>query len=1142
MVNYYQFQLIEKNNLFSLMLDKIFLIMKMSFFLFVLSVNAVFASESYAQNTFLTLSMTDKTVTEVLDEIERQSEFRFYYNSKLVDTNRKVNVNTEESDVFTVLNQLFTATTVGYKVVDKDVILVKKDAKDSSPQIAVAFQGILVTGRVTDEANEPIPSANVIVKGTTIGQVTDNEGVYSINVPDNNAVLVISFIGYITQEIEVGNRRTINVTLSEDTKQMEEVVVVGYGIVRKSDLTSSVTSVRAEDMTVSATPNITSALQGIAPGVEVSRNSASPGGSIDIRIRGIGTLNSNTPLYVVDGVPVNSLEFVNTNDIERLEILKDATSSAIYGSRGSNGVVLITTKSGQNANGQYTINFESTYGVQALGHKMKLADASEFAKIYNDAREASNVAGRIDLNSIRGKGTDWINEITNSAAPMQTYNLSVTGGNNRSSLSAGIGYFGQDGVVKSSDYERYSFRLNSMVQANEVVSFNFGMIAGYTFRNMISGEKDQYGGILFNAFLIDPITEVMKPVSEWVENPFSNYARSQYTMIGNPVGVMARTFNNSKQYSGIANAGMKLDFTKNLSFKTNFGIDYRESKTKNFSPDYLINPSEKNDYNSISNSNSNRFSYVWENTANYQNIINNIHRINVLAGYTMEYNVSESLSASRSHLPGNTPELQYIQLATQNPSANGDYYKNTMISYLGRVNYSLMDRYIVTANFRADGSSRFAKGNKWGFFPSISGAWVISNEDFFSKLASVNYLKLRLGYGQIGNQNISNYAYIDQVRNTYRYPFDDVLYAGFATYTPGNRNIKWETTEDVTLGIDGGLWRNRLTWTIDLYSRTTKDMLLRNPVPGYTGLFSSATSLSAGIWDNVGSIQNKGIEVSLEYRGNINQLKYRVGGNISFVKNEITELGDVTFISGGNIRGMGDITRSEVKSSIARFWGYRTDGLFKSEAEVNAYAKDGNLIQPNAKPGDLKFVDINNDGQITDADKDWLGSALPKFTSGFNLILEYKGFDFKSYFYLVSGNDIMDANSVFYSSGKDVYNSLAGTYDKAWNPNNPNATCTRLTSRDENGNYQRFSDYIIQDGSYLRLKDVQIGYNFNTNLISKIGMSKLRLYIAAQNLFTVTSYKGLEPETSSSSVTTLGIDLGNYPTARSFLLGLNVSF
>lgn len=998
-----------------------------------------------------------------------------------------------------------------------------------------------VTGTVTDQSGEPFIGVTVVEKGTTNGVVTDLDGKFSIKVPQGNTI-VVSYVGYITKEITITNQTELNIVLEEDAKALEEVVVVGYGSVRKSDLTSSVTSVRAEDMAVSSRPDVASALQGIAPGVDVSANSASPGGGIDIKIRGVGTLNNNSPLYVVDGMPVNSIEFVSPGDIERMEVLKDATSAAIYGSRGSNGVILITTKSGQGNEGKYTVSFDGSFGVQSLAHKINLADAGEFARIHNEAREASNMGGLIDLNSISGKGTDWVDEISNNSAIMQNYNLNVTGGNKTSSLSAGIGYFSQEGVIKSSDYERYTLRLNAMVKPLNPVTFNFNIIAGHTDRNYITGEDDQYGGVLFNALLIDPLTDVMKPESEWVENEYSNYSRSRYTMMGNPAGVVARSFNNAKGYSGIMNMGIKIDFSKSLSFKTSFGVDYLHTKENIFSPNYYINPSEKADNNKIETNSDMTFGWIWENTLNYQKTFGENHRLNVLVGYTMEHNKIENQMGTRTNTPGNAPEYQYIQLGTHNSDADGEYFERAMISYLGRVNYSYKDRYIVTANFREDGSSRFSKGNKWGFFPSVSGAWVISNESFYPQNSPLHYLKLRLGYGQIGNQDIDNYAYANLVRNVYRYPFGEQLQPGYATYFPGNPSVKWETTEDFSIGIDGALFNNSLTWTIDLYKRKTRDMLLRNPLPGYLGMTSKPTNLSAGVWDNVGNMENKGLEFSLEYRGNINQLKYRVGGNISFVQNKVQELGDVDFIPGGNIRLLGDVTRTQVGSSIARFWGYQTAGIFKSEQDVQAHAKDGNLIQPNAKPGDLIFIDRDNDGQITDNDKYWIGKSLPDFTAGFNLNLEYKGFDFKAYFYAVVGNKLMDANSVFYNSGKDIYNSLEGLYNEAWRADNPNATHPRITARDENGNFQRFSDYMLQNGSFLRLKNLQVGYTFKPSAISKLGMSNLRVYLAAQNLFTLTGYKGFEPETSQTNVTTLGIDYGNYPSARSFLLGLNIAF
>lgn len=1017
---------------------------------------------------------------------------------------------------------------------------------EESPSTAmvasVVQQSKEISGIIVDSKGETIIGANIKVKGTAKGTVSDMDGKFSLSDVPSSGSLIISFVGYKEKEVLINGQVVYKIVLTEDARTMDEVVVVGYGSVKKSDLTSSVTSVKAEDMAVSATPSIGTALQGVAPGVEVTTNSASPGGAVDIKIRGIGTMNDNSPLFVVDGVAVNSIEFINNSDIERMEILKDATSAAIYGSRGSNGVILITTKSGKNGNGKYTINFNGSFGIQSLGHKMKMADATEFANIYNESRENSNVSGRIDTNSLTGKGTDWINEVSRDQAPVQNYDFNVTGGTSKSSISAGLGYYSQKGVIKSSGYEKYSARLNTFLQANKVASFKFNMVAGYTSRDIMADEKDQYGGVLFDAMTIDPITTVMKPESEWVDNKYSNYSRSLYTQIGNPMGVIARTFDNAKQYSGLANIGLKLDFTKDLYFQTNIGVDYLDLKQKTFEPSFYINVNEKNDNNSITNYDISTLSYAWENTLNYRKTFKEVHKLTAMVGYTMEYHKSESITASATNTPGNDENLQYIQLATANQSNTGTISKNTLISYLGRLTYGFKDTYLLTANFRADGSSRFANGNKWGYFPSVSGAWIISNEGFFHPTDLLSFLKLRMGYGLIGNQNISDNAYVDQINNTYRYPFGETLSSGIATSIPGNANIKWETTEDYSIGLDGSLLNNKLVWTIDLYRRKTKNMLLDNPVPGYTGLYDDPTNLSAGIWSNVGSIRNQGLELSLEYRGQVSGLKFRIGGNASFVKNKILSFGDVSSISAGNIRVMGDITRSQVGSSIARFYGYKTNGIFKSDAEVQAYTKNGTVIQPNAHAGDLKYVDLSDDGKINDSDKTWIGSPLPKMTGGININLEYKGIDFRAYLYGTLGNKVVDANSVFYNSGKDVYNSLKGVYNAAWRESNPTATHPRLSSKDENGNFTNFSDYMVSDGSYLRLKDFQIGYNFQSGVISKLGMSKLRLYVAAQNLFTITSYKGLEPETSSTSASTLGIDYGNYPTSRSFLFGVNVSF
>lgn len=1021
-----------------------------------------------------------------------------------------------------------------------------------------SYAQITVSGTVNDDFGKPLVGVSVMLKGEGKGVITDINGYYSILTPHSNSVLTYSYIGYRPVEQVVGDRTFIQIILTEDSREIEEVVVIGYGHLRKSDLTGAVASVKGEEVKIPFNASVGAGLQGTAAGVEVATISYSPGGRSQVRVRGIGTLNDNDPLYVVDGMPVSSIDYLLPNDIERVEVLKDASSAAIYGARGANGVILITTLQGRKMS-KFKVTFDGSAGSQSAANLTKMAGPQEYALIKNAARVNSGktpLFSDTDITAMNG-GTNWLDEITRSA-PIQNYTLSMTGGSDKTSYASSLNYFDQEGIVKGSDYRKINARLNTEIEATE--RLNVGVI--FTFNNIIQNsisEKNVRGSVINNALMNDPLTPVYKSSDkksadwtgvpeEYLDNEYSIFMRSKYASVNNPVGQIARTYNTLESYITTVNGFARYELMKGLSLKTAFGIDYFSTENKVFSPTYWIATEEKNEVNSIQNISAVTMHWAWENTLNYENIFNKIHRINVVAGYTMEYNTYKMVLASKQNIPGNSPDYQYLELATENDNNSGQHTKNTLMSYLARANYSLMDRYILTASLRADGSSRFASGNRWGVFPAVSGAWIISNENFMPDWKWLDYLKLRAGYGTIGNQSIADNSYVNLVGVDSRYPFgnDKILNSGYGLLVPGNKDVKWETTEDLNVGIDLHLF-NSLNLTVDMYQRKTKDMLLFVPIAGFTGLAYDPYN-QAGVWDNAGTMQNRGIEFSANYQGASGDFKYKVGGNISFTHNKVLELGGYGVISSGSFWDLGYVTRTEAGSSIGRFYGYRTNGIFQSDEEVRNYTytdpKTGStsLIQPNAKAGDFIFMDINNDGVITDADKEYIGSPLPKFSGGFNFYVDYKGFDLAAHFYGVYGNKIMDGMKAFSESGMGTWNSREGLYDRAWTPENHSATHPRLSENDTNGNFNKFSDFYLEDGSYLRLKSLQVGYTFGTKICEAMRIHSLRVYVGAQNLFTLTRYKGMEPDLTSMTVTAMGIDYANYPSARTFLGGLRIVF
>lgn len=992
-------------------------------------------------------------------------------------------------------------------------------------------QSVKVTGTVVDSNNEPVIGAYIKVKGSSKGAVTDLDGHYTIDA-DKNATLVISYVGMANQEEKIGNRSQINFVLKDDANDLNEVVVIGYGQVKKGDLTSSISAIKGDKLEKLSTGNVMNALQGQVNGVQIS-GAGDPGASPRVIIRGVTTVNGSDPLYVVDGMPVGTnINFLNQNDIESMQVLKDASASAIYGTRASNGVILITTKKGKKGDAKF--NVTATVGLQTL-KKQNMADSQEYKKVF-DARYTNDG----NVSPFKGSAdtyTDWWKECINDVAVQQNYDLSFSGGNDKMIYSGSIGYYKQDSQYKVGQWQKLSARFSTEYNFNKIVKAGVDFTPRYEQWDDTPNLKDGSPNLMSAIMAMDPTTPVMRPESEWTSNPYSNYERSHNNQEYNPVATVARLDSGGSEYGLLATPYVSLTPIKGLTIKSAFGLNARFRRTDSFNVNFFIDNLEQNQNNNATRKMENWVDWNWTNTVNYMTTINKKHNINLMGGYTMERFQDYWAKSYSENIPNNDESLRYPSSGTKNPAATGTDSFTSLVSYLGRVMYNYAEKYYLTASIRVDGSSKFSKDNKWATFPSVSGAYRLTGEEFMKNQKVFDDIKIRAGWGKVGNQNIDNSAYLSSIgTTTYVFGGTPNRIIGSTVSGIGNTNLKWETVEDWNVGLDLALLQSRLKITADYFEKTSHDMLMKKDnllILGYP-------MWNGQMWENVGKMKASGWELGINWNDQIQDFTYGVGLNLSQVKNKAVKLnGD--YIWTGGFRG-DYIVRNAEGESLSQFWGYKTAGIFQNETEVKSYTNEhGESLQPNAKPGDLRFVDLNNDGVIDSNDKTHIGNPFPDLMVGLNLNAAYKGFDLVANFYGTFGNDIFNKNIGRYA-GTDGQNVYAGTYDKTWRTDNTGAEFPRLSVNDSNMNYKRVSDFFVEDGSYFRCKLLQIGYTlpkqwFNNKL-------NLRLSFSAQNLFTITNYSGADPEAASmgKSVTEAGIDYTGYPNPRTFLFGLNMSF
>lgn len=997
---------------------------------------------------------------------------------------------------------------------------------------------IPLTGRVTDAANgEPLIGATVAVKGTTLGASTDLDGRFRLNVPSENAVLGISYSGYVSQEITVGQQRDLNVLLEEDNSVLGEVVVVGYGSQKRSSISGAVSSITSEEISELPVLRTEQALQGRVAGVTVAQNSGSPGSALTVRVRGTGTINNSDPLYIVDGVPVEGLDFLNPNDIESINVLKDAASSAIYGARGANGVVLITTKSGKK-NQAGRISYDAYYGVQSPWKTANLLSAREYAILSNEAHVAAGVAPLTEFANpdALGEGTNWLDAIF-ADAPMSSHQLSLTGGSEKSTYALSGNVFNQNGIVggDKADFKRYTVRASG---SNAVKKWlTIGTNIGFTSltRNGLP-ENNEFVTPLVRALNMDPVTPVRKANGTYA------YSRYADTDITNPVNAIEQTYDTWHSDRVVGNVYGELTLLPGLTFRSAYSVDATFAQQDIFFPKFDLsnNPvladapaGEKRAVNSVVVNNNKWRNWQWENVLTWHHTFARRHDLVLTGGISALENRHDYNGGANTNLPSNNPKDAFISntidpIASQ--SAYGGAEESALQSFFGRANYEFDGKYLLSAAFRADGSSRFGANNRFGYFPSLSAGWIVSHEGFWKENNLVNFLKLRGSWGQNGNDKIGNYSFTTVVFSGQNYTFGptQVITNGSVALTAANPDLKWETITQTDFGVDAELFSGRVSLTADYYLKNTSDMLYAAPIPLTPG--------TAAPVRNVASVENRGLELAANYRNRDRAFKYSIGGNIAFVKNKVTSLGEggEPVFAGRVQSGNADVTKTDVGQPIGSFFGYVTDGIFQNQSEIERAA----FQNENTAPGDIRFKDLNGDGKITSADQTYIGNPSPDFTYGATLDFEFKGFDLGFFLQGSHGNDIYNA-TVRYDF--NYVNRPVSVLNRWTGPGTSNSE-PRVNLLDPNQN-ARVSDRFVEDGSYLRLKNVQLGYALPKSVLKRIHFEKFRLYVSAQNLFTFTKYSGMDPEIGAyGGALNAGVDRGFYPQARVLLGGVNVTF
>ncbi len=1114
---------------------KTFRIMRITLFLMLAFIIQTFANEAYSQKTKLSLDYTDTRLEVVLDEIEELSEFFFLANEKLVNLDRSVNLTVENKKIDEILDMLFAGTDVVYTITDRKIILAPSFLTED------AQQQRSVSGKVTDSSGLPLPGVTVVVKGTTQGTVTNVDGDYTLpNIPED-ATLVFSFVGMRTQEVFVGNQTTINASLEEETIGIEEVVAVGYGTMKKSDLTGSVVQITSDELEKRQITRADEALMGKMAGVQVTIPAGKPGEDPLIRIRGVGSISAGgQPLFVVDGFPSDNIQMLNPNDIETMDVLKDASATAIYGSRGSNGVVIITTKRGKE--GPAIIKLDSYFGWQKVAKEPEYLTMEEQADYYYLGIVNQNLdAGR----DISGDPTTWYYKVPHTimdviegrnnvdedaykhifqVAPIQSYNLSAQGGSKNIKYSVSGQYYNQEGIIIKTDFQRYSVRGNIDAQLTDRLEMSVNLNSSYITRDdarVVGGSGDAEG-------IVGAATTWMRwyPIYKEDGSYFSGYGQDATNNVWNPVAQANEILRKEQRSMTSGNLFLRYEFSKELQLSTMLGARTSNSRYFNFIPklDVFSNVTDGSD------SRSNYLNWITETTLNYNKSINN-HNISALAGYTTQkQEISSNYVRSRDY-PNN---LVYTLNAANNIIYQGNSEESawSMLSYLTRINYNYNNRYYVTVSVRADGSSRFGRNKKFGYFPSGAISWRVSEESFLQNFNFLNDLKLRASYGETGNNNIGNYAHLALI-NYESYTFGGNAVGGFAPSNIENPELTWEQQKSINLGLDVSLFSdNRINFSVEHYNTRNHNLLLNVYVPLITGFNTSL--------QNIGEVENKGWEFSLNTRNIISRnFKWNTNFNISTFKNKVLKLGtdDAPIISSYHI--------TEVGQPMGMFYGYIADGHFKSQAELDA----GPIWAPGtsdaSRVGDIRFVDVSGpdgvpDGVINTFDRTIMGNPYPDFYWGMTNDFSYKNFSLNIIMQGSHGNDVFNASdSQLYTRARYKQLSIVKDY---WKSESEPGTDPRPNNLPKGGLRQKSTRYIT-DGSYIKISNIKFGYSFSDQVANKLSLGSLGIYVAAKDPILITNFLYFNPEVSSSSnPLNPGVYNYDYPSSKNLTIGINATF
>lgn len=1106
-----------------------------------------FANHAYSQNEKVSLNKIQVQLEDVLSEIEDQTNYLFISNREL-DLTQKVSVHAANESVQEVLNEVLKDTGLTFSVEGVNIILTQKEVN-----VLIAQQQVKnISGKIVDQNGEPVIGANVVEKGTANGVISDLEGRFSIRVQDN-AELQISYIGYVDQIIPVAGKENLGIVLKEDYQNLDEIVVVGYGVQKKKLVTGATVQVKGDDLQKLNTVNPLGALQSQAPGVSIVKNSGVPGEGFKISVRGVGTTGNSTPLYIVDGVTTGSIDHLSPADIESIDVLKDAASAAIYGARAANGVVLVVTKQGRK--GKASISYDGYVGIQNLYKDVETLNAKEFALIMNEAAVNSGMP-EYDFPSLvpdwdkiqngTWSGTDWLDELKNKNAFTQNHALGITGGTEQSVYSLGLSYTSQEGVLgqpSAPQYSRYTFRINteySLIKGKSFDILKFGENLSYSH---VTKESVGGGGdYLFMAMKTNPFLPVYDGKGDY------HYAIPWNPYDANPVGFnyYRNSGNINKTNYLRGNAYMVLQPIKGLTWRSSFGIDMSASSYRSFIPVYSLSTIDDG-YRTESEVNQNMsvgLKWIFENTVNYETTINEIHNLNVLLGTSAEKSgIGESLSGKNLNSIFDDFKHGYLDntkiIYSDKTSLHGSpWEQGRLLSFFGRINYDYKEKYMATFVMRADASSNFAPNKRWGYFPSVSAGWVVSNESFMEDVVSwLDFFKLRASWGRNGNQAISPFQYLSTIAfDTGYFPGIEKTNWTTAAYPNimSNPDVTWETSEQTDIGFDSRFFNSRLGFTFDWYNKTTKDWLVQAPILGIMG--------TGAPYINGGDVRNRGWEVALSWRDNIRDFSYGVNLNFAHNDNEVLRIANSEGIIHGpsNVlaNGTAELYRAEEGFPLGYFWGYKTGGVFQNQQQIDNYVNsNGEKIMPDAVPGDLIFINQNDDNVIDDGDKIMIGDPNPDFIFSLSFNLGYKGLDLNMTSNGVFGNQIAKSYRRFADRPHENYTKdVLGR----WHGEGTSNTIPRVNMATHiNDTY--VSDRYIENGDYWRISNLTIGYDFKY-LWKKLPLNQARLYVTGQNILTVTGYSGFDPEVGNGNNWAGGIDNGFYPAPMSFLIGVSLKY